>query len=219
MEVVVEVIGQSGLYVSYRSRSHHWFPPAVRVRAGDLCFINSVIRLQPSLCVCVCRVCLFVLCLLACREADGRLLLIRETASGRIWERRAEWARKSEVSPVSFLMQTPSSLALSYSLLPNRRGGLQAEQADRSLISKMMVTKPSLPPSLSLSLQPHHVFHRYEPNHSLAKQWHTQHLAFLSFPSFSPPVSLSCHHLCYPLLRLLASPPPSVSFMRWLWVE
>lgn len=165
------------------------------------------------MCACVQSVC--DCALFACMWR-GWWKFVANKGDGQIWERRAKWARKSEVSPVSFSMQTPSSLPLSYSLLSSWRGGLQAEQADRSLISKMMVTSPL---SLSVSLQPHHVLRRYEPNHSLAEQRHTQHLSPLSSclslslsrrrRRFCRPCSVSSRHL----LR------PSVSFMPRLWVE
>lgn len=110
-------------------------------------------------------------------------------------------------------MQNPSSLPISYSLLPKWREGLQAEQADRPLISKMMVTKTSLssPVSLclSLSLQPHHVLHRYSPNHSLAKQWCTHHLPFhLGCLSSRPSVFLVA---VYPAPLHFRTSPPTIS--------
>lgn len=83
----------------------------------------------------------------------------------------------------------------------------------------MTVTNPSLPRSLSvylcltrsLSLQPYHILHRYAPNHSLAKQWHTQHLPFLFSPSSFLSVVLVTVYAT--LRRLLTSPPfpPSLS--------
>lgn len=84
-----------------------------------------------------------------------------------------------------------------------------------------MVTKPSLPLSLSPSLsllQPYHVLHRYGPNHSLAKQWCTQHPSFLSFRLSACLSCLSCQHLCYPCSvssRHLLPPSPSCSDCEW----
>lgn len=71
----------------------------------------------------------------------------------------------------------------------------------------------------SFSLQPYHVLHRYAPNHSLAKQWHTQHLSFLFSPSSSLSVCCSCHRLCQPVLPSHVTSLPSISFVQWLWVE
>ena len=113
-------------------------------------------------------------------------------------------------------MQTPSSLSVPYSLLPNWRWGLQAEQADRALISNMMDTEPSLPLCIrlprSLPLQPRHVLGRYEPNHSLAKA--ATHPAPSSLPLPLHPsvflVTVYAHPAPSPRVTL---PPPSL----WLF--
>lgn len=134
--------------------------PAVRVTVGDLCFINPVIHLYPSpcvrsewvsewvcLCVCVCwsAAALFVCTLRgwwkdAVNEGDGIMM-----------------RKQSEQEKVKFLQSAPrysptlTSSPPSYSLLPNWGRGLQAEQADRPLISEMMVTNLSFLLSLPLS--------------------------------------------------------------------
>ena len=203
------MIGQSALGgESHGSRSDRWFPRRLLgVGAGDLCFINSIICSWASFRACVC----------ALLMRSGRWRVV----ANKIWERRAKWARKKKVSLVSSLMQTPSSLSVPYSLLPNWRRGLQAEQADRALISNMMDTEPSLPLCIrlprSLPLQPRHVLGRYEPNHSLAKA--------ATHPAPSSPLP-SLLHPSVSLVTVYAHPAPSprvtlppTLFMQRLWVE
>lgn len=91
---------------------------------------------------------------------------------------------------------------LSYSPFPNWRGELQAERLFDVRDDERRALSPSPTVYFCCSLQPSHALHTYEPNHSLAKQWHAQRLFLPRLRSPSPGLSL----------RLLVPSPASVSF-------
>lgn len=63
----------------HRSRSHYGLLLGCWAKS-DLCFINSMIRLEPLPCVNVWQICALFACM--SRGCDGRLFLMSETASG-----------------------------------------------------------------------------------------------------------------------------------------